>query len=67
MPFELEKQMYQALKGFRKIGFRLEGCIDPSCLVCTENQRVRSDAQKAIEAFEKMYGTDEEIKELHNG
>lgn len=56
MPFELEKKLYDALKGFINIQHRLEGCTDPACRVCEKNRKIMKDAQDAAREFEDKYG-----------
>jgi hypothetical protein len=59
MPFETEKKLYDALKGFLSIRHRIDGCGDPNCLVCAQNSKVQKDAQDAVREFEDRYGIDD--------
>jgi hypothetical protein len=59
MPFELEKKLYDALKGYDKLKHRIDGCGDKTCLVCEENKKAIADGQSAIREFEEKYGIDD--------
>lgn len=59
MAFELEKKLYDSLKEFIGIKHRLAGCLDKTCLVCTENAKILEGARKAVQEFDDKYGIDD--------